>query len=79
MATNSKYEHDSIIYELQNIIKELNDVAEVISDSAENIDNDVCVDCLETVSNKYTTIKRKLDNINTSSAAEAFTAANVNT
>lgn len=66
MATNSKFELNSIIRELQSIINELDDVTEVIKNSGENIGNDKCAYYLTTIYYKYVTIKSKLNNVDTS-------------
>ena len=75
MDANSKYEFYSIINELQSIIKELNDAAYGISKDFTNIGNDKCASCVSTVSIKYRTIKRNLEDIDTSKATTEIVAS----
>ena len=75
MDANSKYELYLIKQELQSVINELDDIANGIKRDFANIGNEQCAACVKRVADKYRTVKRKLDNIDTSKVTEEFAAA----
>lgn len=75
MDANSEHELYLIKRELQSIINELDNIAYGIRRDFSNIGNEQAAACVSKVAEKYRTVKRKLDNIDTSKVTEEYAAA----
>lgn len=75
MDSNAQYEVYLIKKELQNIINELDDIAYSIRYNFTNIGNENAASCVSKVADSYRTVKRKLENMDTSKVTEEYASA----
>ena len=75
MDANAQYELYLIQRELQGIINELNDIAYGVNRDFTNFGEEKCADCIRRVADKYSFVKRKLDNIDTNRVTDEYAAA----
>lgn len=75
MSTNSKSELNSIICTLQNVINKLSNITDVLNSRCANIGNYECADCVKRVTENYTTIKRNLNNVDTTRTKDESVAS----
>ena len=72
MDAVARNELNSIKRELNSIIAELEDISYGVRRDFKNIGNDQCADCIDRVIGQYRQVKRKLDNIDTTTIKEGF-------
>lgn len=66
MNSKAKNELYSIKRELDSIIKELDSISCGVKNKFSGIGNEKCADCIDKVTAQYCTVKKKLNNIDTS-------------
>lgn len=72
MDVNARNELASIKRELNLIISELENISNGVRRDFAGIGNDKCSDCINIVVKQYYTVKRKLNNLDTSTVKEGF-------
>lgn len=72
MDTKARNELESIKRELNSIIRELEAIERGVRYDFVGIGNDLCANCIGGVADRYRTVKRKLDNIDTTTVTEGF-------
>ena len=72
MDSGARNELNSIIRELNSIITELEAISRGVRSDFKNIGNDKCADCIDRVLNQYYYVRRKLNNLDTSTVTESF-------
>lgn len=75
MDSGARNELNAIIRELNSIINELEDISRGVRYDFKNIGNDKCADCIDKVLSNYYTVRRKLNNMDTSTVTESFAQA----
>ena len=75
MNASARAELASIKRELDSIIRELDDISGGIRRDFVGIGNDQCSNCIDRVTNQYRWVKRKLDNMDTSTVTESYAKA----
>lgn len=75
MDSGAKNELNSIILELNSIIAELENISYGVRSNFKNIGNERCADCIDNVLSQYYTVRRKLNNIDTSTVTESYAKA----
>ncbi len=66
-------ELNSIKSELRSIMRELDSISDGIRYDFKNIGNEKCADCIDRVRSEYSSVLRKLENIDTSELIEGRT------
>lgn len=74
MNQSARNELESIKRELNSIIGELEDISKGVRKDFVGIGNDKCADCIDRVLNQYYAVRRKLNNLDTNTVREGFTA-----
>ena len=72
MDAKARNELDSIKSELRSIISELESISTGVRRDFSGIGNDKCADCIDNVLDQYRYVRRKLNNIDTSTVTESF-------
>ena len=72
MDVSARCELDSIKRELNSIISELESISSGVRNDFIGIGNDKCADCIDKVLNQYYYVRRKLNNLDTSTVTENF-------
>lgn len=72
MDANARNELNAIKRELNSIIAELESISGGIRNDFIGIGNDKCADCIDRVLNNYYTVRRKLNNMDTSTVTESY-------
>ena len=75
MDSGARNELNAIIRELNAIISELEDISNGVRNDFQNIGNEQCADCIDKVLNNYYTVRKKLNNMDTSTVTESFAQA----
>lgn len=75
MDSGARSELNSIIRELNSIISELESISGGVRNDFTGIGNDKCADCINKVLNQYYYVRRKLNNIDTSTVTESYAQA----
>ena len=75
MDASARDELDSIKRELNSIISELESISSGVRNDFTGIGNDKCADCIDKVLNQYYCVRRKLNNLDTSTVTESFAQA----
>ena len=75
MDASAKNELNSIKAELNSIIRELEDISRGVRRDFAGIGNDRCADCIDRVLNQYYQVRRKLNNLDTSTVKSGFANA----
>lgn len=75
MDSGARSELDSIIRELGSIISELEDISCGVRYDFKNIGSEKCANCIDNVVSNYYTVRRKLNNIDTTTVTESFAQA----
>lgn len=75
MDSSTRSELNSIIRELNSIITELEDISHDVRYDFKNIGNDKCADCIDKVLSNYYSVRRKLNNLDTSTVRDGFAQA----
>lgn len=75
MDTSAKNELAAIKKELNSIISELESISNGVRKSFSGIGNDRCADCIDKVVDQYCYVKKKLNNMDTSTVTEEFQRA----
>lgn len=75
MDANARAELASIKRELNSIISELESISGGVRRDFVGIGNDQCASCIDRVVNQYRYVKRKLDNMDTSTVTESYARA----
>lgn len=75
MDANAKAELDSIKRELSAIIRELESISHGVRYDFKGIGNESCASCIDKVVNSYYSVRRKLDNMDTSTVTDEFKQA----
>ena len=75
MDASARNELNSIKSELNSIISELESISGGVRGDFVGIGNDQCANCLDRVINQYRTVKRKLDNMDTTTVTESYAQA----
>lgn len=75
MDSGARSELNSIIRELNSIITELEDISHGVRYDFKNIGSEKCADCIDMVLSNYYTVRRKLNNMDTSTVTESFAKA----
>lgn len=65
----------SIKRELNSIISELESISSGVRNDFAGIGNDKCADCINKVLNQYYYVRRKLNNLDTSTVTESYAQA----
>lgn len=72
MDANGRNELASIKRELNSIINELESISYGIRNEFSGIGNDKCADCIDRVLNQYYYVRRKLNNLDTTTVTESY-------
>lgn len=72
MDANARAELNAIKSELNSIIRELESISYGVRKDFVGIGNDKCADCINKVINQYYYVKRKLDNLDTSTVTDSY-------
>lgn len=72
MDSGARNELNSIKRELNSIISELESISGGIRRDFVGIGNDKCADCIDRVLNQYYYVRRKLNNLDTSTVTESY-------
>lgn len=75
MDAKAKNELQSIKRELDSIIRELEDISDGVRRDFVGIGNDKCADCINRVLSQYYQVRRKLNNLDTSTVTDSFANA----
>lgn len=75
MNASARAELASIKRELNSIISELDSISSGVRRDFVGIGNDQCANCIDRVTNQYRYVKRKLDNMDTSTVTESYARA----
>lgn len=75
MNASARAELASIKRELNSIISELDSISSGVRRDFVGIGNDQCANCIDRVANQYRYVKRKLDNMDTSTVTESYARA----
>ena len=75
MDSGARSELNSIIRELNSIITELEDISHGVRYDFKNIGSEKCADCIDKVLSNYYTVRRKLNNMDTSTVTESYAQA----
>lgn len=75
MDASAKNELESIKRELNSIISELESISRGVRNDFTGIGNERCADCIDKVVSQYYTVRRKLNNVDTSKVTESFAKA----
>lgn len=76
MDISAKNELSSIKSELNSIIGELESVSQGIRSDFVGIGNEKCADCIDRVLNQYYYVRRKLENLDTSTVTDSYLQSN---
>lgn len=76
MDAGARNELNSIKRELNSIISELESISNGIRKDFTGIGNEKCADCIDRVLNQYYYVRRKLNNLDTSTVTESYAQAN---
>jgi len=76
MDSKAKSELNAIIRELNSIINEMESVSHDVRYNFKNIGNEKCADCIDRVLSNYYKVRRKLNNLDTSTVREGYVPAN---
>ena len=72
MDASARSELNAIKRELNQIITELESISNGVRYHFQGIGNEKCANCLDNVLNRYYTVRRKLNNLDTSTVTEGF-------
>ena len=72
MDSSARNELNAIIRELNSIITELEDISRGVRNDFRNIGNDKCANCIDKVISNYSSVKKKLNNMDTSKVTESY-------
>lgn len=72
MDASARNELASIKRELNSIISELESISNGVRKDFTGIGNDKCADCIDKVLNQYYGVRRKLNNLDTSTVTESY-------
>jgi len=72
MDSKAKSELESIKRELNSIIKELESISDGVRSDFVGIGNEKCADCIDRVVSNYYTVRRKLNNLDTTTVTESY-------
>lgn len=75
MDSNGRNELESIKRELNSIIKELESISYGVQNDFTGIGNDKCAECINSVLNQYYFVRRKLNNLDTTTVTESYAQA----
>lgn len=75
MDSGARAELSSIKRELDSIISELESISSGVRNDFTGIGNDKCSDCIDRVLNQYYCVRRKLNNLDTSTVTESYARA----
>ncbi len=75
MDAKAREELRAIKNELNSIISELESISKGVRHDFEGIGNEKCADCLDKVLDKYYYVRRKLNNLDTTTLTESFKKA----
>lgn len=75
MNASARAELASIKRELNSIISELDSISSGVRRDFVGIGNDQCANCIDRVTNQYRYVKRRLDNMDTSTVTESYARA----
>lgn len=75
MDASARNELASIKRELSSIISELESISRGVRGDFTGIGNDTCADCIDKVIDQYNYVKRKLNNLDTSTVTDSFAKA----
>jgi len=75
MDSGARSELNAVIRELNSIIRELEDISRGVRYDFKNIGSEKCADCIDKVLSNYYTVRRKLNNVDTSKVTESFAKA----
>lgn len=75
MDANGRNELASIKRELNSIINELESISYGVRNDFSGIGNDKCADCIDRVLNQYYYVRRKLNNLDTTTVTESYAQA----
>ena len=77
MDASARSELDAIKRELNLIIRELESISSGVRNDFTGIGNDKCADCINKVLGQYYYVRRKLNNLDTSTVTESYAQAHV--
>lgn len=72
MDSGARNELASIKRELNSIIGELESISRGVRNDFVGIGNDKCADCIDRVLNQYYYVRRKLNNLDTSTVTDSY-------
>ena len=72
MDASARNELASIKGELNSIIRELESISSGVRNDFTGIGNDKCADCINKVLNQYYYVRKKLNNLDTSTVTESY-------
>ena len=75
MDAKAKAELNAIVNELNSIIGELESISRGVRRDFTGIGNDRCANCLDSAVEQYRVVKRKLENIDTTTVTEKYAQA----
>ena len=75
MDSSTRSELNSIIRELNSIITELEDISRGVRYDFKNIGSEKCANCIDNVLSNYYTVRRKLNNLDTTTVTESYAQA----
>ena len=75
MDAKARAELNSIKSELNSIINELESISKGVRNDFKGIGNGECANCIDKVASQYRTVKRKLDNLDTTTVTESYAAS----
>ena len=77
MDASARNELDSIKRELNLIIRELESISSGVRNDFIGIGNDKCADCINKVLDQYYYVRKKLNNLDTSTVTESYAQTHV--
>ena len=72
MDASASAELENIIEELKSIISELQSISDGLRNDFEGIGTEVCAATIDTVTEQYVNVKKKLENMDTTTVKEGF-------
>ena len=75
MTASARYELASIKSELNSIISELESISRGVRNDFVGIGNEQCANCIDRVTSQYYTVRRKLNNLDTTTVTESYARA----
>lgn len=72
MDASAKNELASIKRELNSVISELEEISAGVRNDFVGIGNERCADCINRVLNQYYVVRRKLNNLDTSTVTDSY-------